>query len=119
MELRGYSKGLLNVYEMFTAEVFFGTIHTTETFYVTSGDPLPRPVVLRGLQILSDIKKEQSRHQLARGQHTPQQYQKLFPQLFKEGLGHAHKVKTRPSVTPVQQKFRRLPLTIQDQVFYK
>lgn len=57
MELRGYSKGLLNVYGMFTAEVSIGTRHTTETFHVTSGNPLARPVVLRDLQMLSDIKK--------------------------------------------------------------
>lgn len=45
----------------------------------------------------------------------------MFPQLFEKGLGHLkyfnYKVKTRTSVTPLQQRLRRLPLRVQDNVY--
>ncbi|CAN7992447.1 unnamed protein product, partial [Ixodes hexagonus] len=88
LELRNYSNGLIKVYGMFTAEASFGTRHTTGTFHVTSGNPLVRLDVLRGLQMRLDIEKHTCRQLSARGIQNPQQYTEMVPQLFKEGQGH-------------------------------
>lgn len=68
-----------------------------------------------------DIGKRACHKLFARALKTPQQYQEMFPVLFKGGLGRLkyfiHIVRTRTLVTTVQQRFRSLPLTFQDKVF--
>ncbi|CAN7991699.1 unnamed protein product, partial [Ixodes hexagonus] len=88
LELRNYSNGLIKVYGMFTAGASFGTRHTTGTFHVTSGNPLVGLDVLRGLQMRLDIEKHTCHQLSVTGIQNPQQYTEMFPQLFKEGLGH-------------------------------
>lgn len=70
-----------------------------------------------------DIEKH-SCHQLSTGsQQNPQRFKEKFPRLFSNDLGlvkdFVYRVKTETTVTPVQQKLRRLPLSARDKVSHE
>ncbi|XP_064464258.1 uncharacterized protein K02A2.6-like [Ornithodoros turicata] len=120
-QLTDYSRKPIPVLGVFTAKVAFGERQTTGHFHVVRQESAVLGLdLLQALDISLEIATRECHQVQAMNADTVPQYALKFPALFSSRLGMVKgfvlKIKVKPSVTPVQQKLRHLPIAIRHKV---